>query len=96
MMNLEAFLAQKPLFYDVIDYERFPKAFASVAHLLHQPKIIHIVGTNGKGSTGRFLATALSRLGKTTGHYTSPHILQFNERIWIDGADSTNADLENA
>ncbi|MDD5211836.1 MAG: bifunctional folylpolyglutamate synthase/dihydrofolate synthase, partial [Sulfuricurvum sp.] len=42
------------------------------------------------------LATALSRLGKTTGHYTSPHILQFNERIWIDGADSTNADLENA
>lgn len=96
MMNLEAFLAQKPLFYDVIDYERFPRAFAKVAHLLYQPKIIHVVGTNGKGSTGRFLATALSRLGKTTGHYTSPHILQFNERIWIDGADSTNADLENA
>lgn len=96
MMNLEAFLAQKPLFYDVIDYERFPKAFASVAHLLHMPKIIHVVGTNGKGSTGRFLATALSRLGKTTGHYTSPHILQFNERIWIDGVNIANSDLENA
>lgn len=96
MMNLEAFLAKKPLFYDVIDYERFPKAFISVAHLLHQPKIVHVVGTNGKGSTGRFLATALSRLGKTTGHYTSPHILQFNERIWINGSDITNMDLENA
>lgn len=96
MMNLETFLAQKPLFYDVIDYERFPKAYASVAHLLHQPKIIHIVGTNGKGSTGRFLATALSRLDKKTGHYTSPHILQFNERIWIDGTDISNADLESA
>jgi dihydrofolate synthase / folylpolyglutamate synthase len=96
MMNLEAFLAKKPLFYDVIDYERFPKAFLSVAHLLHQPKIVHVVGTNGKGSTGRFLATALNRLGKTTGHYTSPHILQFNERIWINGSDITNIDLESA
>ena len=96
MMSLEAYLAQKPLFHDVIDYERFPKVFASVAHLLPHPKIIHIVGTNGKGSTGRFLANALSRLGKRTGHYTSPHILHFNERIWIDGTDITNADLEIA
>lgn len=96
MMNLEEFLANKPLFYNVIDYERFPKAFARIAHLLHHPKIIHVVGTNGKGSTGRFLATALSRLGKTTGHYTSPHILRFNERIWIDGADITNTELESA
>ncbi|MDP2078616.1 MAG: bifunctional folylpolyglutamate synthase/dihydrofolate synthase, partial [Sulfuricurvum sp.] len=93
MMNLESFLASKPLFYNVIDYERFPKAYLSVAPLLRIPKIIHIVGTNGKGSTGRFLATALHRLGKKTGHYTSPHIMQFNERIWIDGEDIANADL---
>lgn len=96
MMNLEVFLAQKPLFYDVIDYERFPKAYLSVAPLLPLPKIIHIVGTNAKGSTGRFLATALSRAGKHTGHYTSPHILKFNERIWIDGADISDTALENA
>ena len=96
MINLESFLASKPLFYNVIDYERFPKAYLSVAPLLRLPKIIHIVGTNGKGSTGRFLATALHRAGKTTGHYTSPHILKFNERIWIDGADITNMDLEDA
>lgn len=96
MMSLEAFLTQKPLFYDVIDYERFPKAYGSVAHLLPKPKIIHIVGTNGKGTTGRFLATALHRLGKKTGHYTSPHILHFNERIWRDGEDIDNVDLETA
>lgn len=96
MMKLEAFLAQKPLFYDVIDYDRFPNAFAKVGHLLHKPKIIHVVGTNGKGSTGRFLATALSRLGKRTGHYTSPHIVGFNERIWIEGCDITNGALESA
>lgn len=96
MMNLEAFLGQKPLYYDLIDYERFPKAYLSVAPLLNLSKIIHIVGTNGKGSTGRFLATALSRTGKCTGHYTSPHILKFNERIWIDGADISDTDLEIA
>lgn len=95
-MDLESFLASKPLFYDVIDYERFPKAYLNIAPLFHLPKIIHIVGTNGKGSTGRFLATALSRAGKCTGHYTSPHILKFNERIWIDGADITDRDLEDA
>ncbi|MDP3266506.1 MAG: Mur ligase family protein [Sulfuricurvum sp.] len=95
-MDLESFLASKPLFYDVIDYERFPKAYLSVAPLLHLPKIIHIVGTNGKGSTGRFLATALSRAGKKTGHYTSPHILHFNERIWMDREDIDNVGLETA
>ncbi len=93
-MNLETFLAQKPLFYDAIDYERFPKAYKSLRNLLVLPKIIHVVGTNGKGSTGRFLATALHRAGKKTGHYTSPHIRAFHERIWIDGRDIGNAELE--
>lgn len=95
-MNLETFLAQKPLFYDVIDYERFPKVYESLRNLLILPKIIHVVGTNGKGSTGRFLAIALHRAGKKTGHYTSPHIRTFNERIWIDGGDITNSELEIA
>ena len=95
-MDLKSFLASKPLFYDVIDYDRFPRAYANTASLLCRPKIIHIVGTNGKGSTGRFLATALSRAGKKTGHYTSPHILHFNERIWMDGEDIDNVRLETA
>ncbi|MFA5215331.1 folylpolyglutamate synthase/dihydrofolate synthase family protein [Sulfuricurvum sp.] len=93
-MTLETFLAQKPLFYDVIDYERFPKAYQSLCDLLTLPKIIHVVGTNGKGSTGRFLATALHRAGKKTGHYTSPHILSFNERIWMEGDTIKDTELE--
>lgn len=95
-MNLETFLAQKPLFYDRIDYERFPRAYESLRDALPLPKIIHIVGTNGKGSTGRFLATALYRAGKKTGHYTSPHILRFNERIWMDGDEISEGELEGA
>jgi len=95
-MSLNDFLEQKPLFYDVIDYERFPKAYQRIKLLLPNPKIIHLVGTNAKGSTGRFLATALHRAGKKTGHYTSPHILRFNERIWLDGSEVSNEILENA
>lgn len=95
-MKLSDFLEAKPLFYDVIDVERFPKAYLTITHLLSIPKIIHLVGTNGKGSTGRFLATALHRAGKKTGHYTSPHILRFNERIWIEGSEVSDVVLEAA
>jgi dihydrofolate synthase / folylpolyglutamate synthase len=95
-MTLDDFLSSKPLFYEVIDFERFPKAYREIKHLLSSPKIIHLVGTNGKGSTGRFLATALHRTGKMVGHYTSPHIVRFNERIWLDGSEVSDDVLESA
>ncbi len=44
-------------------------------------KIIHVAGTNGKGSVSNMLASALSALGYRVGLYTSPHILDFRERI---------------
>jgi len=84
---LQTFLDNKPLFYDKIDYERMPRVYATIKQKIKLPKIIHIIGTNGKGTTGRFLASALYSLGKSTGHYTSPHILKFNERIWLNGRD---------
>lgn len=48
-------------------------------------RTIHIAGTNGKGSTAHTLAAILSAAGYRTGLYTSPHLLDFNERIRIDG-----------
>ena len=45
-----------------------------------------IAGTNGKGSTGAFLAHALRACGLRTGWTTSPHLLAPTERIWVDGA----------
>lgn len=90
------FLDKKPLFYDTIDYTRMPRAYASIKHLLNLPKIIHIIGTNGKGSTGRFIAQLLHNANYSVGHYTSPHIINFNERIWIDGANVTDQQLNDA
>lgn len=91
---LEQFLNNKPLYYSEIDYGRMPRIFAKIKSKLPQPKIIHIIGTNGKGTTGRFLAQSLFSLGFSVGHYTSPHILEFNERIWLDGKNVDNETLE--
>jgi dihydrofolate synthase / folylpolyglutamate synthase len=93
---LKTFLDAKPLYYDKIDYTRMSRVYEKIKHHLKIPKVIHLIGTNGKGTTGRFLASALYSLGFTTGHYTSPHILDFNERIWLNGENSTNEDLEKA
>ncbi|MBR8462130.1 bifunctional folylpolyglutamate synthase/dihydrofolate synthase [Campylobacter sp. faydin G-105] len=84
-MKLEQFLQDKPLFYKEIDYTRMPRAWASIKLNLKPFKIIHIIGTNGKGSTGRFLAQILRLNGVSVGHYTSPHIFKFNERFWLNG-----------
>ncbi|HUI10437.1 MAG TPA: folylpolyglutamate synthase/dihydrofolate synthase family protein [Bacteroidota bacterium] len=48
---------------------------------------IHIAGTNGKGSTSAFIASALTEAGYRTGLYTSPHLVRFTERIRIDGRE---------
>ena len=95
-MNLDTFLAAKPLYYSEIDYTRMPRAYTSIKEKLHLPKIIHLVGTNGKGTTGRFIANALVALGKNTGHYTSPHVSEFNERIWQNGENVSYDILEEA
>ncbi len=95
-MRLNDFLSTKPMYYDQIDYTRFPRAYACIKHRLSLPKVVHVVGTNGKGSTGRFLAQILKSSGKKVGHYTSPHIFKFNERFWIDGKDVSDDELEKA
>lgn len=50
-----------------------------------QFKSIHIAGTNGKGSVANLVASALQSCGLTAGLFTSPHILDFRERIRVNG-----------
>ncbi len=49
------------------------------------PPVIHVAGTNGKGSTVAFLRAMLEASGKTVHVYTSPHLVRFNERIRLAG-----------
>ena len=82
------------MFYDKIDYTVIKESWNIISQYIKLPYIIHIVGTNGKGSTGRYLASLLNQQNQSVIHYSSPHILHFNERIWIEGEDVSNELLE--
>ena len=59
-------------------------------HLNHpekELKYIHVAGTNGKGSTSHMLASILQEAGYKVGLYTSPHLIDFRERIKINGTE---------
>lgn len=70
---------------------------AALGHPWRKFKTIHVAGTNGKGSVSSMLAAALAATGLSVGLYTSPHLIDFRERIKIISAaerDSTpNAEM---
>ncbi|MDR3134856.1 MAG: bifunctional folylpolyglutamate synthase/dihydrofolate synthase [Deltaproteobacteria bacterium] len=86
----------------LFDLQKFGMKFGldsmrAILAYLRQPqeglKIIHVAGTNGKGSTAAMLAEGLRRSGFRTGLYTSPHLITFRERIQIDGQYISQQDV---
>ena len=59
-------------------------------------KIIHVAGTNGKGSVCAYLNAMLLAGGKKTGLFTSPHLVRINERFQINGEDVSDEQFLNA
>ena len=55
--------------------------------------VIHVAGTNGKGSCAAMLEALLRSAGERTGCYTSPHLLRYNERIRVDGVPARDAEI---
>ena len=60
---------------------------------LHLPPVIHVAGTNGKGSTVAFLKSLCEAAGLSVHTYTSPHLITFNERITLNGRHISDDDL---
>jgi dihydrofolate synthase/folylpolyglutamate synthase len=56
-------------------------------------KSIHVTGTNGKGSTSAMIASILRAAGYKVGLFTSPHLMEFTERIVVDGEQIPRADV---
>lgn len=78
-----------------------PAVIQSLLDTLGNPersmRLVHIVGTNGKGSVGALLCAMLKESGVTTvGHFTSPHVRRFTERIRINGKDIDQASFTEA
>ena len=60
---------------------------------LHAGKVVLVAGTNGKGTTIRFIEQYLLGLGKSVGVYSSPHMFEYNERVRINGNSASDQDL---
>ncbi|WP_374263012.1 Mur ligase family protein [Campylobacter molothri] len=88
------FLAKKNLCYDRIDRFLMFRMYEKYKNQLLAKPIIQIIGTNGKGSTGRFLAQLLENIGYNVGHYTSPHIFDFKERFYKNKGIVCKEELE--
>jgi dihydrofolate synthase/folylpolyglutamate synthase len=56
-------------------------------------RVLHVTGTNGKGSVCAYAASALRAAGYRVGLYTSPHLIRFNERIRVDGEPIADDDV---
>ncbi|CAJ99138.1 folylpolyglutamate synthase / dihydrofolate synthase [Helicobacter acinonychis str. Sheeba] len=98
MKGLKAFLETKPKEYHKFDPSRFIQIYKDFRNAFFeiQAKAIHIVGTNGKGSTGRFLTLLLADRGFKVLHFTSPHVFEFRERFYLNGSIVNESALENA
>lgn len=86
----------------ISEFERFGsilglERMTSLLELLGNPqdelKVIHVAGTNGKGSTCRYMYSILQEAGYKTGLYTSPFLEKFNERIEYNGEMISDEDL---
>ena len=73
--------------------ERITTLLERAGHPERSFAAVHIVGTNGKGSTAAFLSAILAQAGYNTGLFTSPHLVSYTERFRINGTDISSEQL---
>lgn len=76
-----------------LDLDRMNLMLDILGHPEQSFRVIHITGTNGKGSTARMAEAICRAYGMRTGLYTSPHLERINERIAIDGQSLSDDDF---
>ncbi|HLO88249.1 MAG TPA: folylpolyglutamate synthase/dihydrofolate synthase family protein [Nostocaceae cyanobacterium] len=83
-MSIDSLLQPFQHFGVKLGLERTVKLLANLGNPHHQVPIIHVAGTNGKGSVCAYLSSVLTAAGYKTGRYTSPHLVDWTERICIN------------
>ena len=96
-MKTPGFIRSFPKFSKTVGLERVRAA--AEPHLrsswgLETLRAVHVVGSNGKGSTARFLSKILQSGPKKIGLFTSPHIFSFSERFEVDGVPVSSDEVE--
>ncbi len=86
-------ITSREKFHICLGLERVKKVLELLKNPQDNLKIIHVAGTNGKGSTCAILSKILTCAGYKTGLYTSPHILEYTERIKINQRDISKTEF---
>ncbi|HBE60243.1 MAG TPA: bifunctional folylpolyglutamate synthase/dihydrofolate synthase [Cyanobacteria bacterium UBA11159] len=92
-MNPESILQTYQHFGIQLGLNRIHQLLNNLGNPHHQIPIIHVAGTNGKGSVCAYLSSILTEAGYKTGRYTSPHLIDWTERICINQKPILTEDL---
>lgn len=74
--------------------ERISALLARLGHPERRHPVIHVAGTNGKGSVCALLGSVLRAAGYRVGRFTSPHLVSYRERFYFDGTFISQEDLD--
>lgn len=93
-MNYEeavAYINDTPRFTTKNTLENTRMVLERLGHPERQMKLIHVAGSNGKGSVCAYLSSILTTAGRRTGLFTSPHLVDINERFQLNQEPVTDA-----
>ena len=93
-MNIDSLLRPFQYFGVNLGLSRIVNLLATLGNPQNQVSIIHVAGTNGKGSVCAYLSAVLTEAGYKTGRYTSPHLVDWTERICINEQAIDNNTLD--
>lgn len=94
-MTLTALLQPYQHFGVHLGLERIKTLLAALGNPQDRVPFIHVAGTNGKGSVCAYLSSVLHAAGYRVGRYTSPHLIDWPERFWLNGQFIDPQDLED-
>jgi dihydrofolate synthase / folylpolyglutamate synthase len=84
-LQAEKFILSREFFGMKLGLENITQYLETLGSPQKAYPTVHLAGTNGKGSTAAMLASVLRTAGYRTGLFTSPHLVDFRERIRVDG-----------
>ena len=91
----EAYINSVPKFTSKNKPENTKELICRIGHPERKMKVVHVAGTNGKGSVCAFLSTMLAAGGKRCGLFTSPHLVKINERFQINNIPVSDIFVQN-
>ncbi|KJH71212.1 bifunctional folylpolyglutamate synthase/dihydrofolate synthase [Aliterella atlantica] len=94
-MDIDSILQTYQRFGVHLGLERIRRLLANLGNPHEKVPTIHVAGTNGKGSVCAYLSSVLSCAGYRVGRYTSPHLVDWNERICLNEQPISTAKLQS-